>query len=203
MKSREGKVVDADDLMDEMYDTAKKTTEELGKAESFNEDELKDLFNDVSLGALKYFILKVDPKKNMMFNPEESIDFNGNTGPFIQYTYARIQSIFRKAEKSPEDFLQELDVKKISMLPKEKDVIKLLYEFPKAVVNAGEGLSPAIIANYTFELVKTYNHYYQDTPILKRVDPDIATFRVLLSWFVGNIIKRATAMLGMRMPERM
>jgi len=203
MKSREGKVVDADDLMDEMYDTAKKTTEELGKAESFNEDELKDLFNDVSLGALKYFILKVDPKKNMMFNPEESIDFNGNTGPFIQYTYARIQSIFRKAEKSPEDFLQELDVKKISMLPKEKDVIKLLYEFPKAVVNAGEGLSPAIIANYTFELVKTYNHYYQDTPILKRVDPDIATFRVLLSWFVGKIIKRATAMLGMRMPERM
>lgn len=203
MKSREGKVVDADDLMDEMYETAKKTTEELGKTESFNDDELKELFNNVSLGALKYFILKVDPKKNMMFNPEESIDFNGNTGPFIQYTYARIQSIFRKAEKSPEDFLKELNIKNIVLLPKEKDVIKLLYEFPKIVFNAGEGLSPAIIANYTFELVKTYNHYYQDTPILKRVDPEVANFRVLLSWFVGNIIKNATGLLGIKMPERM
>ena len=203
MKSREGKVIDADDLMDEMYDTAKKTTEELGKTESFNDEELKELFNVVSLGALKYFILKVDPKKNMLFNPEESIDFNGNTGPFIQYTYARIQSIFRKAKKTPAEFLNELDVKKITLLEKEKDVLKLLYDFPKAVANAGESLSPAIIANYTFELVKTYNHYYQDTPILKRVDPEVAKFRVLLSWFVSNIIKNATGLMGIKMPERM
>ncbi len=203
MKSREGKVVDADDLMDEMFTTAKKTTEELGKAESFNNDELNDLFDVVSLGALKYFILKVDPKKNMMFNPEESIDFNGNTGPFIQYTYARIQSIFRKAVKTPEEFLKELDLSKVTLVEKERGLLKLLYDYPKMVANAGESLSPAIIANYTFELVKAYNHYYQDTPILKRVDPEVATFRVLLSWFVGKVIKSATALLGMKMPERM
>ncbi|MCD4729247.1 MAG: arginine--tRNA ligase [Bacteroidales bacterium] len=203
MKSREGKVVDADDLMDEMYDTAKKTTEELGKTESFSDDELEELFNIVSLGALKYYILKVDPRKNMLFNPEESIDFNGNTGPFIQYTYARIQSIFRKAGRTPTEFLNELDVKKIILLEKEKNILKLLYDFPEAVTNAGDSLSPAIIANYMFELVKTYNHYYQDTPILKRVDPEIATFRVLLSWFVGKIIKKASGLLGVKVPERM
>ena len=203
MKSREGKVVDADDLMDEMYDTAKKTTEELGKTESFSDDELEELFNIVSLGALKYYILKVDPRKNMLFNPEESIDFNGNTGPFIQYTYARIQSIFRKAGRTPTEFLNELDVKKIILLEKEKKILKLLYDFPEAVTNAGDSLSPAIIANYMFELVKTYNHYYQDTPILKRVDPEIATFRVLLSWFVGKIIKKASGLLGVKVPERM
>lgn len=203
MKSREGKVVDADDLMDEMYDTAKKTTEELGKTESFNDNELKELFNIVSLGALKYYILKVDPKKNMLFNPEESIDFNGNTGPFIQYTYARIQSVIRKAGRTPTELLNELDVKKIVLLEKEKNILKLLYDFPEAVTNAGNSLSPAVIANYTFELVKTYNHYYQDTPILKRVDPEIAKFRVLLSWFVGKIIKKASGLLGVKVPERM
>jgi arginyl-tRNA synthetase len=203
IKSREGTVVDADDLMDEMYKTAKKTTEELGKTESFNNEELNKLYNIVSLGALKYYILKVDPMKNMLFNPEESIDFNGNTGPFIQYTYARIQSVFRKAGKTPPDFLNELDVKKISLLKTEKNILKLLYDFPKVVANAGDSLSPAIIANYTFELVKTYNHYYQDTPILKRIDPEIANFRVVLSWFVGNIIKKAAGLLGIKMPERM
>lgn len=203
MKSREGKVVDADDLMDEMYETAKKTTEELGKTGSFSEAELNDLYNVVSMGALKYFILKVDPKKNMLFNPEESIDFNGNTGPFIQYTYARIQSIFRKAEKTSEEFVKELDSSKVTLVEKELELLKLLYDYPKMVANAGESLSPAVIANYTFELVKAYNHYYQDTPILKRVDPETAVFRVLLSWFVGNVIKSATGLLGIKMPDKM
>lgn len=203
MKSREGTVVDADDLLDEMYETARKTTEELGKTESFDNEELNELYNIVSLGALKYYILKVDPKKNMLFNPEESIDFNGNTGPFIQYTYARIQSVLRKAGSTPQDFLNKLDVKKISLLETERNILKLIYDFPGVVAGAGESLSPAIIANYTFELVKTYNHYYQDTPILKRIDPETATFRVLLSWFTGNIIKKATGLLGIKMPERM
>jgi len=203
MKSREGKVVDADDLMDEMFETAKKTTEELGKTESFSKDELDHLYNIVGLGALKYYILRVDPKKNMLFNPEESIDFNGNTGPFIQYTYARIQSIFRKAGKGPEEFLADLDLKKIKLLDNEKDLIKSIYEFPQAVENAGESFSPALIANYCFELVKSYNSYYQDTPILKRVDPELAKFRIVLSWFVSKIIKNSMGLLGIQVPERM
>ncbi|MCD4683897.1 MAG: arginine--tRNA ligase [Bacteroidales bacterium] len=203
MKSREGKVVDADDLMDEMFETAKKTTEELGKTETFTKEELTHLYNIVGLGALKYYILRVDPKKNMLFNPEESIDFNGNTGPFIQYTYARIQSIFRKAEKGPEEFLSELDKNKIELLDAERDLIKLIYEFPQTVENAGESLSPALIANYCFELVKSYNSYYQDTPILKRVDPEIANFRLVLSWLVSKIIKNSMGLLGIEVPERM
>jgi len=203
MKSREGKVVDADDLMDEMFETAKKTTEELGKTESFSKDELDHLYNIVGLGALKYFILRVDPKKNMLFNPEESIDFNGNTGPFIQYTYARIQSIFRKAEKRPEEFLTKLDEDKIEILNVERDLIKLIYEFPQTVENAGESLSPALIANYCFEVVKSYNSYYQDTPILKRVDPEVAKFRIVLSWFVSKVIKSSMELLGIQVPERM
>ncbi len=170
MKSREGTVVDADDLMDGMFDTAKKTTEELGKSQDFNEEEKDELYNTISLGALKYFILKVDPKKNMLFNPEESIDFNGNTGPFIQYTYARIQSIFRKAEKEPKDFKKEFDASKVSMLATEKELIKSIYDFPQIIEQSGDSLNPALIANYCFELVKSYNHYYQATPILKRVE---------------------------------
>ena len=203
MKSREGTVVDADDLMDEMYITARKTTEELGKIEDFTQEELDRLYNIVSLGALKYYILKVDPKKNMLFNPEESIDFNGNTGPFIQYTYARIQSIFRKAGKKPDEFLKKLDFDKIKLLGIEKNIIKLIYEFPQVVKQAGENYSPALVANYCFELVKEYNHYYQDTPILKRVDPEIANFRVALSWFAGIVIKKAVGLLGIEVPERM
>jgi len=203
MKSREGTVVDADDLMDEMYITARKTTEELGKTEDFTQEELERLYNIVSLGALKYYILKVDPKKNMLFNPEESIDFNGNTGPFIQYTYARIQSIFRKAGKKPEEFLKKLNFNKIELLNIEKNIIKLIYEFPQVVKQAGENYSPALVANYCFELVKEYNHYYQDTPILKRVDPEIANFRVALSWFAGKVIKKAVGLLGIEVPERM
>lgn len=203
MKSREGTVVDADDLMDAMFDTAKKTTEELGKSQDFNEEEKKLLYDTISLGALKYFILKVDPKKNMLFNPEESIDFNGNTGPFIQYTYARIQSIFRKAEKKPEDFINEFDISNISLLASEKELIKSVFEFPQIVKQAGDSLSPALIANYCFELVKSYNHYYQETPILKRVDPEIANFRMVLSWFVASVIKKSMLLLGIDVPAKM
>ncbi len=203
MKSREGTVVDADDLMDEMYDTAKKTTEELGKTEGFDKTELNELFTMLSMGALKYYILKVDPKKNMLFNPEESIDFNGNTGPFIQYTYARIQSIFRKAGKEPEEYLTQLNAQKVKMLPIEKELLKNLYDFPAAVHQAGENFSPAVIANYCFDLVKQFNHYYQDTPILKRVDEETAVFRLLLSWFTGQVIKSSMSLLGIDVPQKM
>jgi len=203
MKSREGTVVDADDLMDEMFNTAKKTTEELGKSHDFNEDEKTALYNTISLGALKYYMLKVDPKKNMLFNPEESIDFNGNTGPFIQYTFARIQSIFRKAEKSPEQYFKECDLSKITMLPEEIEILKLIYDFPQVLKLAGETLSPAQIANYVYDLVKLYNHYYQDTPILKRIEPEIANFRVLLSWLTSNVIKSSMKLLGIDVPDKM
>lgn len=203
MKSREGTVVDADDLMDEMFETARKTTEALGKTEDFADAERKGLFNTIGLGALKYYILKVDPKKNMLFNPEESIDFNGNTGPFILYTYARIQSIFRKAGESPGEFAAKLKKDKIELLKSEKDIIKLIYQYPQMVKNAGDALSPATVANYCYELAKSYNHYYQDTPILKRVDSEIAVFRVVLSWFVGKIIKQSAGLLGIQVTERM
>ena len=203
MKSREGTVVDADDLMDEMYETARKTTEELGKTSDFDKNQRKELYNIVSLGALKYYILKVDPKKNMLFNPEESIDFNGNTGPFIQYTYARIQSIFRKAEKRPEEFQKSLNINKIKLTKVEKNLLMLLYDFPQVLEQAGNGYSPAQIANYCYELTKEYNHYYQDTPILKRVEPEVANFRVLLSYFTGNVIKNAMHLLGIQVPDKM
>jgi arginyl-tRNA synthetase len=203
MKSREGTVVDADDLMDEMFETAKKTTEELGKSHDFNGEEKQSLYNMISLGALKYFMLKVDPKKNMLFNPEESIDFNGNTGPFIQYTYARIQSIFRKAEKEPEAFIREFDASGVTMLAAEKELIKLIYEFPQVIKLAGDNLNPAMIANYCFDLVKSYNHYYQETPILKRIEPEVANFRVLLSWFAALVIKKSMLLLGIDVPDKM
>ncbi len=203
MKSREGTVVDADALMDEMFLTAKKTTEELGKTADFEQEESMKLYEMLGQGALKYYILKVDPKKNMLFNPEESIDFNGNTGPFIQYTYARIQSIFRKAGKTPEDFMKVVDYNKIQLLDSEKDLIKWIYDFPVAMAQAGEQYNPALIANYCFELVKLYNHYYQDTPILKRVDEETANFRVLLSWFAARVIKSSMTVLGIQMPDKM
>lgn len=199
MKSREGTVVDADDLMDEMFSTARKTTEELGKIKDFSEEKANELYNIVSLGALKYFILKVDPKKNMMFNPEESIDFNGNTGPFIQYTYARIQSILRKAG----DFNKTLDYDKISVNTKEKELLKLLYQFPEVITQAGKDYSPATIANYVFTLVKNYNKYYQEVPILKVDDNNTKNFRVLLSEFIANAIKTSMKLLGIEVPVRM
>ncbi len=203
MKSREGTVVDADDLMDEMYETARKTTEELGKTEDFTEAERHALYHMLSLGAIKYYILKVDPRKNMLFNPEESIDFNGNTGPFIQYTHARIQSIIRKSEKSAEEWLELYDPSLVGLTPVERDLLKSLAEFPQVVSQAGDSYSPALIANYCFDLAKLFNHYYQDTPILKRVDPDVATFRILLSWFTGRVIRTAMHLLGIAVPDKM
>ena len=206
MKSREGTVVDADDLLDEMYQTAKKLTEELGKTENFADDEKEALYNMIGLGALKYYILKVDPKKNMLFNPEESIDFNGNTGPFIQYTHARIRSLFRKAEES------ELDLKditsiipelKLKPLTKEVNLLKILHQFPELINEAGQNYSPALVANYAYELAKMFNQFYQDTPILREEDRNLAVFRLKLAGFVGNVIKKAMELLGIEVPERM
>ncbi len=199
MKSREGTVVDADDLIEEMYKTAYETTKQLGKTDDFSEQEMGELSNNISMGALKYFILKVDPKKNMLFNPEESIDFNGNTGPFIQYTHARIQSILRKSGSEKIQFSKS----GISILKKEKEIIKLLYEFPEMVSSAAESYNPAVIANYVYELAKEYNQYYQETPILKEENKDISAFRVMLSSFTGDVIKKSMKLLGIEVPEKM
>jgi arginyl-tRNA synthetase len=198
MKSREGTVVDADELMEEMYITAKTTTQELGKAEDFSEEELEKLYQTISLGALKYFILKVDPKKQMMFNPAESIDFNGNTGPFIQYTYARIKSILRKAGE-----VEQMNFWPESLNEKEKNVLKQIQNFPSILKQAGELYSPALISNYVFELVKLYNKFYQEIPILKETDQVKRQFRILLSSFVAENIKNSMSLLGIHVPERM
>lgn len=198
MKSREGTVVDADDLIEEMVDTARKTTIELGKIENFESEESAKLFNTIALGALKYFILKVDPQKNMLFNPQESIDFNGNTGPFIQYTYARIQSLIRKSTvHRPQSTVNA------SLLSKEKNIIKLIYDYPNVIRQAAEAYSPALIANYVYELAKEYNGYYQEVPVLKAESPDIVSFRLQLSGFTGNVIKSAMGLLGINVPDKM
>jgi len=200
MKSREGTVVDADDLMDEMYTTAKETTEQLGKSTDFTSGELDHLYHIAGLSALKYFILKVDPKKNMVFNPKESIDFNGNTGTFIQYTYARIQSVLRKAPPVPQGANNEMPV---ACLPKEKELLKLIYDFPATVKLAGDTLSPAQIANYTFDLAKEFNQFYHDITILQEEDPIKKQFRIALAKFTGTVIKNAMHLLGIEVPERM
>lgn len=201
MKSREGTVVDADDLMEEMFSTAKKTTEELGKTDDFSEEEKNELFRMISLGALKYFILKVDPKKTMLFNPEESIDFNGNTGPFVQYTHARIRSLFRKADEKgielDKNFVPE------SLHPKEKEIMKLASDFPSIIKEAAENYSPALVANYVFELSKEFNQIYQTLPILKDTDEQTASFRLGMAALVGNILKTGMDLLGVEVPERM
>ena len=198
MKSREGTVVDADDLMQEMTDTAREIAQELGKLEGYNETEKEKLYRIIGLGALKYYILKVDPKKRILFDPKESIDFNGNTGPFIQYTYARIQSILRKA-----DFDLGAKVQEIALDPKEKELLKQLETYPVIIENAASNLSPALIANYTYELVKTYNSFYQSVPILGAGDPAERQFRVQLSKLVGEVIESAFGLLGISVPERM
>ncbi len=200
MKSREGKVVDADDLIEEMYQTAKSKSSELGKIKEFSDEETENLYRTLSIGALKYFILKVDPQKNMLFNPEESIDFNGNTGPFIQYTYARIQSLLKKASERNTFDLSNL---KTSILPKEKEIIKLISNYPVIIKEAGEKYSPALIANYVYDLAKEYNQYYHDTPVLKAKGKDTIEFRLCLSQFVGNIIKSSMGLLGIDVPSRM
>jgi arginyl-tRNA synthetase len=198
MKSREGTVVDADDLMVEMTETAAKISEELGKLDGYSDEEKQRLYKIIGLGALKYFMLKVDPKKSMLFNPEESVDFAGNTGPFIQYTYARIQSILRKA-----DFDFSAEVNDISLHPKEKELIKLLESYPTLIQNAALSYSPALVANYTYELVKEYNSFYQTVPILPETDEQLKKFRVQLSKKVGETIKSAFSLLGIEVPERM
>lgn len=199
MKSREGTVVDADDLMDEMIATAKETSAELGKLDDCTAEEADNISRIIGLGALKYFILKVDPRKNMTFNPKESIDFNGNTGPFIQYTYARIQSLLRKVTEAgiSETFG--------TVIPQEKEItlIQRLADFPNVVSEAGKNYSPALIANYVYDLVKEYNQFYHDCQIIKETDIDVRAFRIALSRTVGNVIERATSLLGMEVPERM
>ena len=197
MKSREGTVVDADDLMAEMTATAQKISEDLGKLDGYSEEEKASLYKTIGLGALKYYMLKVDPKKQMLFNPEESVDFAGNTGPFIQYTYARIQSILRKA-----DFDYAKDVA-IDLHEKEKELIKQVQLFPEVIQNAAANYSPALIANYTYELVKEFNSFYQQVSILGETDLDKKIFRVQLSKSVGNIIKSAFQLLGIQVPKRM
>ena len=202
MKSREGTVVDADDLINEMIETAKQTTEELGKTENLDTEEASKLFRMIGLGALKYFILKVDPKKNMLFNPKESIDFNGNTGPFIQYTHARICSVLRKAKQSGLTW-NSSDIDIAELMPKEKEIIKLIYEYPAIVNEAGTLYSPALIANYIYELVKEYNGFYQEIPILKEEKQELVNFRLVLSEFTAIVIKSAMQLLGIEVPEKM
>ncbi len=197
MKSREGTVVDADDLMEEMTATAQSISEELGKLDGYSEAEKAELYKVIGLGALKYFMLKVDPKKNMMFNPEESVDFAGNTGPFIQYTYARILSILRKT-----DFDLHKDVT-IEFHEKEKELLKQVELFPGVIQDAAKNHSPALIANYTYDLVKEYNSFYQSVSILGEEDENKKIFRVQLSKKVGEIIKSAFGLLGINVPERM
>lgn len=201
MKSREGTVVDADDLLDEMYETAKRTTQELGKIEEFTGEEAGQLYNMVGLAALKYFILKVDPKKSMLFNPEESIDFNGNTGSFIQYTYARIQSVLRKAGDAGLNV--DDDYKSEDLNEKENKLLKNLHNFPLTVEEAGREYSPAQIANYTFELCREFNQFYHDHSILKAETKDKVHLRLKLSMLTGRVIKNAMALLGIEVPERM
>ncbi len=199
MKSREGTVVDADDLMEEMFATAKDRTRELGKIQDFENEEAEKLYRTIGLGALKYFILKVDPKKNMLFNPEESVDFNGNTGPFIQYTYARIRSVLRKAGEQPNTAANGTT----GLLPQEKTVLKFLHDFPQVVQDAAHEHNPAVVANYAYELACEFNRFYHDVVILKEENPGKRNFRLQLSRFTGQTLKNALWLMGMDVPERM
>jgi len=202
MKSREGTIVDADDLIREMQVTAKEVSLELGKLSDFSEEEKEDIFRIIGMGALKYFILKVDPKKNMTFNPAESIDFNGNTGPFIQYTYTRIKSVFRKAEQM-EINTDHIKFSGAKAGPKEIELIKLLRKFSETVTAAAEGYSPALIANYCYELSREYNQFYHDFSILGEIDEDTRNLRLILSKVTSEVIFRGMWLLGIEMPERM
>jgi len=202
MKSREGTVVDADDLMEEMIETARETSQELGKLDNCTPEEIETIARMVGLGSLKYFILKVDPRKNMTFNPKESIDFNGNTGPFIQYTHARIKSVLRKAADQGIDFTSLKDTN-LSVSEKESYLIQLLTEFPAVVRQSGEEFSPALIANYIYDLVKEYNQFYHDFTILKEENEALKQFRLVLSESTATVIKTGMKLLGIEVPERM
>ncbi len=201
MKSREGTVVDADDLIEKMYNTAKETSLELGKLDGMSEQEQDELFRMLSLGALKYFIIKVDPKKTMLFDPKESIDFNGNTGPFIQYTHARIKSILRKAADQGIDLGAEL--KSTELNAKEVRLVKILNSFPAKIAEAGLAHSPALVANYAYELAKDFNQYYHDTPILREEDASKLQLRLNLISMIARVLVKAMDILGIRLPERM
>jgi arginyl-tRNA synthetase len=202
-------VVDADDLIEEMIRTAKETSKELGKLDECTEEEANKISRIVGLGALKYFILKVDPRKNMVFNPKESIDFNGNTGPFIQYTYARIQSVLRKAiaadtqaALTPKSLEGDFGVT-LSINEKEETLVQLLAEFPAVVQEAADSFSPAVIANYIYDLAKEYNQFYHDYSILKEGNEALKKFRLVLSGNIGKVIQTGFRLLGIEVPEKM
>ncbi len=202
MKSREGTVVDADDLLQKMYEEAKATSDESGKLADLSEEDKNKLYRMIGLGALKYFIIKVDPKKTMLFNPKESIDFNGNTGPFIQYTHARIRSILRKAaEKGIEYSASPLP--KVELSAKEIRLIKLLNTFPAKIAEGAQAYSPAVIANYAYDLAKEFNQYYHDTPILKEESADVLKMRLVLIDTLSAVLRKAMGILGIELPERM
>jgi arginyl-tRNA synthetase len=200
MKSREGTVVDADDLMEEMVSNAAEVSASLGKTDGLTTEEVAEIAETVGMGALKYFLLKVDPRKNMMFNPAESIDFNGNTGPFIQYTYARIRSVLRKAA---EQGFAISDYSAVEPNEKEIALIQSLSDFPATVEEAGRTYSPALIANYTYELVKQYNQFYHDYSILKEENAAVRSLRLALCSSVARTVKMAMSLLGINVPERM
>ena len=211
MKSREGTVVDADDLIQQMQATAEAMTKELGKTSDYSEADAKELYHTIALGALKYFILKVDPRKKMLFNPAESIDFNGNTGPFIQYTYARIQSILRKASAS--DHPHSIEVKErlnngpllnaTQLHLRERSLICLIADFPNVLKEAAKLYHPGVLASYLYDLAKEYNGFYQEVTILKEEEADLRRFRLQLSNVVADLLKRGTGLLGIKVPEKM
>lgn len=201
MKSREGTVVDADDLIADMVQTAREMSAELGKLDGCTEEEAEAVSTMVGLGALKYFILKVDPKKTMLFDPRESIDFNGNTGPFIQYTHARICSVLRKAAEAGIDF--SVVPEGVAYLPEEIALVKSLTEYPAVVKSAGDNFAPSIIGAYVYELAKSFNGYYHDHSILREEDAAVRTMRLQLAQQVARVIRRGMALLGIDVPERM
>ena len=201
MKSREGTVVDADDLVEGMVETAREMSAELGKLDGMSSAEASEIAETVGLGALKYFILKVDPRKTMLFDPKESIDFNGNTGPFIQYTHARIRSVLRKATEAGIDYAAG-DAPE-TCLPEELELIKTLSDYPAVVQAAGESYSPSLVASWAYDLAKMYNSYYHDHSILRESDPAVRAFRLSLSEQVAGVIKKAMHLLGITVPERM
>ena len=204
MKSREGTVVDADDLIDEMVATAERTSKEKGRGEDSEIEDAAHLYYILAMGALKYFILKVDPQKNMFFNPQESIDFNGNTGPFIQYTHARIRSIIRRSQEQLHiDLSQAPDTSAIEMNDKEREIVKLLHDAPSVIEQAAQNYSPAMIANYVYDLAKSFNSFYQDTPILREENVNLLKFRLKLCVFVSKVIKNMMGILGIEVPEKM
>jgi len=197
MKSREGTVVDADDLMDEMESTARQMSDELGKLGEFEEEEKSRIFRQVGMGALKYFILKVDPKKNMTFDPKESVDFNGNTGPFIQYTYARIRSVLRKGVDVPKAVgSQEMNDKEVAL-------VRLMYDYPEVINEAARALNPSLVANFLFDLAKEFNQFYHDHSILNAEEQEVVSLRLLLVDAISRIIESGMNLLGIEVPERM